>query len=70
MIKVSLCVDDICHNCPRFIPEYGHIQGGSVSGETFLKSITIKWKHSNFCSFIREYVRKEKLMNKNNSTDV
>ena len=59
MIKVSLCVDDICHNCPRFIPDYGHIQEGSVSGETVLNSITIKCVHSNFCSFIREYVRKE-----------
>ena len=59
MIKVSLCVDDICHNCPRFIPEYGHIQGNNVSGETILNSITIKCAHSNFCSFIREYVRKE-----------
>lgn len=59
MIKVSLCVDDICHNCPRFIPDYEHIQGGSISGETVLNSITIKCVHSNFCSFIREYVRKE-----------
>lgn len=59
MIKVSLCVDDICHNCPEFTPKYGHIQGSNVSGETVLNSITIKCAHSNFCSFIREYVRKE-----------
>ena len=59
MIKVSLCVDDICHNCPKFTPEYGHIQGNNVSGETVLNSITIKCAHSNFCGFIREYVRKE-----------
>ena len=60
MIKVSLCVDDICHNCPKFIPDYNHIEGNTISGEVILNSITIKCAHSNFCSFIREYMRKEK----------
>ena len=34
MIEVSLCVDDICHNCPKFEPNYQHIQLKNVSGET------------------------------------
>lgn len=33
MIEVSLCVDDICHNCPKFEPNYQHIQLKSGSGE-------------------------------------
>lgn len=59
MIKVSLCVDDICHNCPKFIPDYNHIEGSTISGKVDLNLITIKCAHSNFCSFIREYIRKE-----------
>lgn len=59
MIKVSLCVDDICHNCPKFTPDYSHIEGSTISGKVDLNLITIKCAHSNFCSFIREYVRKE-----------
>ena len=59
MIKVSLCVDDIRHNCPKFIPDYNHIEGSTISGKVDLNLITIKCAHSNFCSFIREYVRKE-----------
>ena len=54
MIKVSLCVDDICHNCPKFIPDYTHI----TTSNTY-NVIEIKCAHSNFCSFIREYIRKE-----------
>ena len=26
MIEVSLCVDDMYHNCPKFEPNYEHIQ--------------------------------------------
>ena len=33
MIEVSLCVDDICHNCPKFEPDYQHIQIKNGSGE-------------------------------------
>ena len=54
MIKVSLCVDDICHNCPKFVPDYTHITTSNA-----YNVIEIKCAHSNFCSFIREYIRKE-----------
>lgn len=59
MIEVSLCVDDICHNCPKFEPDYQHIQLKNVSGEIELNSITIKCINSNLCSFIKGYLRKE-----------
>ena len=51
MIEVSLCVDDICHNCPKFEPNYQHIQLKSGSGEIEL--------NSNLCGFIKGYLRKE-----------
>ena len=61
MIKVSLCVDDICHNCPKFIPDYTHITTSNthITTSNTYNVIEIKCAHSNFCSFIREYVRKE-----------
>ena len=60
MIEVSLCVDHICHNCPKFEPDYQHIQLKSDSGEIELNSITINCTNSNLCSCIRKYLRKEK----------
>ena len=59
MIEVSLCVDDICHNCPKFEPDYQHIQLESVSGDIELNSITINCANSNLCSFIKGYLKKE-----------
>ena len=59
MIEVSLCVDDICHNCPKFEPDYQHIQLKNYSGEFELNSITIKCTNSNLCSYIRKYLKKE-----------
>ena len=59
MIEVSLCVDDICHNCPKFEPNYQHIQLKNGSGEIGLNSITINCTNSNFCNFIKGYLRKE-----------
>ncbi len=63
MIEVSLCVDDICHNCPKFEPNYQHIQLKSDSGEIELNSITINCTNSSFCNFMKKYWRKE---NENN----
>ena len=59
MIEVSLCVDDICHNCPKFEPDYQHIQLKNGSGEIELNSITINCTNSSFCNFIKGYLRKE-----------
>ena len=59
MIEVSLCVDDICHNCPKFEPNYQHIQLKNDSGEIELNSITINCINSSFCNFIKGYLRKE-----------
>ena len=59
MIEVSLCVDDICHNCPNFEPDCQHIQSNNVSGEIELNLITINCTNSNLCSYIKEYLRKE-----------
>ena len=60
MIEVSLCVDDICHNCPKFEPNYQHIQlKKNSSGEIELNSITINCTNSNLCSCIRKYLKKE-----------
>ena len=59
MIEVSLCVDDICHNCSNFEPNYQHIQLKSDSGEIEFNSITINCTNSNLCSCIRKYLKKE-----------
>ena len=59
MIEVSLCVDDICHNCPKFEPGYEHIQISNGSGNIDLNSIKIKCKNSNICSCIRKYLKNE-----------
>ena len=59
MIEVSLCVDDICHNCPKFEPGYEHIQISNGSDNIYHNSITIKCKNSNLCSCIRKYLKKE-----------
>ncbi len=59
MIEVSLCVDDICHNCPKFEPDYQHIQLKNGSGEIELNSITINCTNSSFCNFMKKYWRKE-----------
>ena len=59
MIEVSLCVDDICHNCPKFEPDYQHIQLKSDSSEIELNSITINCTNSSFCNCIRKYLKEE-----------
>ena len=60
MIEVSLCVDDICHNCPKFKPDYQHIQLKNAYADIELNSITIDCTNSNLCNCIKGYLRKAK----------
>lgn len=59
MIKTYLQVEDICHKCSKFSPEYSHsILYSDLKCKCHM--ITITCENRDLCQYLRSYISKGK----------
>lgn len=66
MIKVNLNVDEICHKCPKFSPEYNHVKVNCLDGCIIDDNIFITCEHKELCSYLKKYFALKSILRKEN----
>ena len=62
MNNVSLCVNDVCDDCPTFKPSYYHLKRCAEGKGAIINLIKIKCANSDLCAYIRTFIKKIRRM--------